>query len=94
LNPPQQIADRASDAAAAASGALVAGTWVTQTNEMLQLVATVVAILSGIAALAYHVRRWRRERAAHKRETQRAAEEIAKQFAVRGASNDGDGTEN
>ena len=90
VSAPQQAVDRGADVAAAASGALVAGTWISQANEVLTLVATVVAILSGLFALGYHYRRWRRERAAYKREIKRAADELAKQW---GSRNGSDGTE-
>lgn len=47
-------AQRAADAAAAASVSLAGWTWVTQANEILQLIATAVAIVAGLLAARYH----------------------------------------
>ena len=45
------------DAAAAASVTSATWTWVAQANEALQLIATLIAIVSGIYALKFHMGR-------------------------------------
>lgn len=46
----QQIAD----GAAASSAALAGWTWIAQVNDVLQLIATAVAIVAGIYAVQWH----------------------------------------
>lgn len=48
---PQQTADLA----AAGSAALAASTWIAELNELLQLGATVVAIVAGAGAAWWHI---------------------------------------
>ena len=45
------------DAAAATSAALASMTWITNLNIILQLVATIVAIVAGIGAAWWHFER-------------------------------------
>jgi len=46
---------RIADASAAAAVAIASTTWIAQLNEILQLVATCVAIVAGGAAAYYHI---------------------------------------
>ena len=55
------VTERLADAGAVTSGVGAAATWVVTANEYLQLVATIVAIASGIAALIYHLRRLKKQ---------------------------------
>lgn len=55
---PQQIAD----AGAAASATLASITWIANLNDVLQLVATLVAIVAGISAAWWHVEKAREAR--------------------------------
>jgi len=58
-----QVSDRVADAAAGASVVAAATSWLAHANEVAQLIGTIVAIFSGVVALAYHLWRWRRESA-------------------------------
>jgi hypothetical protein len=44
----------AADAGAAVSGTGAAFTWIAQVNDVLQLIATLVAIVAGVYALRWH----------------------------------------
>jgi hypothetical protein len=57
----QTTVDRVADAAAGVSVTAAAVTWLENANGIAQLVGTCVAILSGLAALGYHVWKWNRE---------------------------------
>lgn len=52
---------RAAHAAAAVSTAAAASTWLSNANELAQFVASVVAIVAGLFAIAMHVRKLRRD---------------------------------
>lgn len=56
-----QVTDRVADAGAVTSGVTAVASWVVTANEYLQLIATVVAIASGVVALAVHLKRLRKE---------------------------------
>ena len=74
MNTPIKLADTA----AAGAAALVGATWLADMNAYLQLVATVVAILAGIAAAYYHVLKSRYLREDHNddiKESNRVSEE-------------------
>jgi hypothetical protein len=47
------------DAAAVVSGGAATWTWIANLNDILQLLATVIAIVSGIYAICYHRRKYR-----------------------------------
>ena len=55
----QHVADQTADAAATISVAAAGGTWLVQANEVLTLIATTIAIVSGTLAIIWHVRRLR-----------------------------------
>jgi hypothetical protein len=48
------LKDVTADVAAAGSGVTATWTWVAHANDMLQLVATAVAIVAGIYAIRWH----------------------------------------
>lgn len=52
-------AAKVADAAAAATVGAAGMSWVAEANEIMTLVATVVATLVGVATLAYHYERWK-----------------------------------
>lgn len=52
----QEATNRVADAAAGASVVAASSAWIAQANDILTLVATAVAIVSGIYALVYHAR--------------------------------------
>ena len=54
---PPQSQQMIADSAAAVSVTTAAWTWVAAANEVLQLVATLVAIVAGIAAANFHIRK-------------------------------------
>lgn len=60
----------AADVSAAASAGLASVTWMADLNELLQLVATVVAILAGLGAAWWHF-----EKAIHARKERLDREE-------------------
>lgn len=53
-------AERVADGAAAVSVSAATMSWVSEVNALLQLVATVVAIIAGIFAIIVHWRRLQR----------------------------------
>ena len=55
-----QIVERGADAVSGVAVVSAVGSWVL-VNEVAQFVATVIAALSGLVALAYHVWKWRKE---------------------------------
>ena len=52
----------AADAAAVVSATLATSAWIADLNAFLTLVATVTAIVAGIAAALYHFEAWRQVR--------------------------------
>lgn len=52
--------ERAADVAAGVSGVCAGSTWLITTNEVLQVVASVVAIIAGLAAAWYHIKNARK----------------------------------
>ena len=65
---PDQMTQKTADSAAATSAFLAGVTWIADLSALLQLGATVVAILAGAAAAWYHIERARMLRA-QRRET-------------------------
>jgi len=57
----QEATGRVADSAAGASIVAASSAWIAQANEILTLVATAIAIVSGIFAIAYHVRGIKRQ---------------------------------
>ena len=63
---PDQMTQKTADSAAATSAFLAGVTWIADLSALLQLGATVVAILAGAAAAWYHIERARMLRAQRK----------------------------
>lgn len=93
LNLSQQSVDRAADAIAAASGAVVGATWLSQANDVVTLIATAAAAFAAVAAGLYHIGRWRSDRAERKRKKEAAERELLDLLQKRGDSHGSDGTE-
>lgn len=54
------VHERAADVAAATSAACAGSTWLITTNEVLQVLASAVAIIAGLAAAWYHIKNARK----------------------------------
>lgn len=53
----EQAAQRVADTAAAGTGVIAGATWVVEVQPYLQVAATLVAIVAGLAATWYHMER-------------------------------------
>jgi hypothetical protein len=62
----QHIQQTAADAAAGVSVVGAGYTWLATANEVAQLVASIVAIVAGIAAIVWHIQRIRQNRKENK----------------------------
>ena len=60
----EQVQTRIADTAAVTAGVAATWSWAS-INEVAQFVATCIAIVSGLAALAYHVRKYLHLRGEH-----------------------------
>lgn len=62
-------AGKVADAAAAATVGAASMSWVSEANDIMTLIATTVAVLVGMATLAYHFERWKALRKRNKEES-------------------------
>ena len=59
---------RIADVSAAAVAATAGTTWIVEVNDVLQLVATAIAIVVGIMTFAFHYEGWKARRRANRKD--------------------------
>ena len=57
---PHNVQERAADVAAVVTGACAGSTWLMQAGEIMQVIASAVAIVAGCAAAYYHIKHARK----------------------------------